>query len=142
MVGQDGGMSSDEAAGNSLAYCRKDMNLRHPVGECPYDRDPVIAVYDMVLPSPPDPREAAEWRAWRSAGGNLVTEAGRQVPWPSMTVIVTRTCGTCCRNRPGPDFELKVNETLTQTVDVCRDCRVKLWDDPDDAGEINRAMLG
>jgi hypothetical protein len=59
------------------------MDLRHPVGECPYDRAPAIAVYDLVLPSPPDPREAAEWRAWRSAGGNLVTEEGRRVPWPS-----------------------------------------------------------
>jgi hypothetical protein len=77
------GMSSTETAGNSLAYCRKDMNLQHPVGECPYDRDPAIAVYDMVLPSPPGPCEAAGWSAWRSAGGNLVTEAGRKVPWPS-----------------------------------------------------------
>jgi hypothetical protein len=43
--------------------------------------------YDMVLPPPPDPREAGEWRAWRSAGGNLVTEEGRKVPWPPRTAI-------------------------------------------------------
>jgi len=42
-----------------------------------------VLTYDMVLPPPPDPREAAEWSAWRSAGGNLVTEAGRKAPWPS-----------------------------------------------------------
>lgn len=28
-----------------LAYCRKDMNLMHPIGDCPYD--PVLGPFDL-----------------------------------------------------------------------------------------------
>jgi hypothetical protein len=40
-----------------------------------------VLPYDLPLPSP-GPGRGTEWWAWRSAGGNLVAEAGRKVPWP------------------------------------------------------------
>jgi hypothetical protein len=52
---------------------------------------------------------------------------------------ITRTCGTCRRQRPGSEFMLRVSETLSHDAGLCRDCRVKLWDDPDDYGEVERA---
>jgi len=47
------------------------------------NRDAGVVLYDLVLPGMFAPHVDTGWREWRAAGGNLVTEEGRRVPWPT-----------------------------------------------------------
>lgn len=51
-----------------------------------------------------------------------------------------KECQTCFRDRPADEFLLTTGENSRQEVKICRVCRGKLWDRPDDAGEIWSAM--
>lgn len=49
-----------------------------------------------------------------------------------------RQCATCDRPRPEQEFRMRVDETLSYTVRICRSCRGKLWDNPDNPHEGRR----
>jgi hypothetical protein len=44
-------------------------------------------------------------------------------------------CKTCWRMRPEEEFLMRVNEGLSYLVNLCRSCRVTLWNNPDDPHE-------
>jgi len=46
-------------------------------------------------------------------------------------------CRTCWRGRPEDEFALDVGDGCLQHVPLCRSCREKLWDNPEDAGELH-----
>lgn len=46
-------------------------------------------------------RDLAAWRAWWKAGGNLVTEAGRRVPWPRPSSCYRLASGARVHVKPG-----------------------------------------
>jgi hypothetical protein len=53
---------------------------------------------------------------------------------------MTRECKTCWRWRPEDEFRIAGTQPGTgQRVPICWSCREKLWDDPDDLGEIHDA---
>jgi hypothetical protein len=46
--------------------------------------------------------------------------------------------------RPGGEFEIPDDgqpRAMTYAPPICRPCREKLWDNPDDAGEICSAVM-
>jgi|HubBroStandDraft_1064217.scaffolds.fasta_scaffold1473985_1 hypothetical protein len=46
-------------------------------------------------------------------------------------------CQTCRRYRLEHEFLLTLDPGSSRAVKICRPCRVKLWDNPDDPYEIN-----
>ena len=46
-----------------------------------------------------------------------------------------RKCGTCQRWRLYEDFMLPESPSQRNAAGICRSCRVKLWDNPDDPDE-------
>jgi hypothetical protein len=55
--------------------------------------------------------------------------------------VNARECKTCFRVRPSGEFMLRMDERRGREVPICRSCRVLLWDDPDDASEVESALL-